>query len=253
MSNSGEISDEEWEWRDYVASETRDEELQVLTLIDEEYIFADYFNTFDWINDFHSRIDRPDLLPLASDVCEQLGIVEYSRERVYFWDTDVDVLGAEEMSQLEVAFRKIGERWQDAPFQPNYRFKSPLEIFLAYVNWGYYPAPEILASVAKCFNLYLQAKGDLSLEEVFYGKPKKRSGNFAARQVRYSSYREFHYSVIRERHMPNFNLQDFALKLMDYRIDEENPTMPLPHQLESYLRGYHRWKSEFDTDDAIDK
>ena len=253
MSDSGAISDEELEWLDYVASETQDEELQALTLIDGEYILSNYFNTFDWINDFHARIDRPDLLPLVSAICEELGIVEYSRERTYFWDTDVDELGAEEMSRLAVAFGKIGERWQLPPFEPNYRLKSPVEIFLAHVNWGNYPPPEILASVAKCFNLYLQAKGDLSLEEVFYGKPKQRAGNFAARQIRYSSYRELHYSAIRERDMPNFNLQDFALKLMNYRVDEENPTMPLPHQLESYLRGYHRWKSDFDPEDTTDK
>jgi hypothetical protein len=57
----------------------------------------------------------------------------------------------------------------------------PVQEFLQLMEVGVYPPPALLRALARGFSSYLDSGGDLSLEEAFFGKPKRRSGNFAAR------------------------------------------------------------------------
>lgn len=59
---------------------------------------------------------------------------------------------------------------------------TPLEAMLVYLEFDLYPPPEVLLTVAACFNDYLNHAGEKSLEEVFFGKPIKGKGNYAQRK-----------------------------------------------------------------------
>ena len=51
----------------------------------------------------------------------------------------------------------------------------------AHVLMGYYPPPELLLALSALLSRYMDAAGKLTLEEVMFGKPKRRTGCYAAR------------------------------------------------------------------------
>ena len=53
--------------------------------------------------------------------------------------------------------------------------------FMDAIGCGFYPPPEVLFAVHDAFEAYLAADGKRSLEEVFFGKPTPKLGNYAAR------------------------------------------------------------------------
>jgi hypothetical protein len=57
--------------------------------------------------------------------------------------------------------------------------KEPLEALFNLVEQGFYPPPELLLALLDAFNAYLDAKGTISLEDVFFGKPTQNAGNFS--------------------------------------------------------------------------
>lgn len=59
----------------------------------------------------------------------------------------------------------------------------PLAALCVYIEMGHLPPPELLLGVMESFNRYMDAKGAVSLEEVFFGKPLRRAGNYAARSA----------------------------------------------------------------------
>jgi hypothetical protein len=59
---------------------------------------------------------------------------------------------------------------------------SPLLAMSLYLEYGAYPPPAVMLWVRDQLEQYLSAQGKLSLEEAFFGKPKRRAGNFAARE-----------------------------------------------------------------------
>lgn len=52
--------------------------------------------------------------------------------------------------------------------------------FISCLDVGYYPRPEVMLAINDCFKHYLSFEGKLSLDEVFFNKPKKGVGNKAA-------------------------------------------------------------------------
>lgn len=77
--------------------------------------------------------------------------------------------------------------------------RSPIEAFLFFVDLGYSPPPEILNSVATCFQTYLAFKGDIDLESIFFGPPQKGIGNYAARKAREFDFTFFYFELSIER------------------------------------------------------
>lgn len=55
-------------------------------------------------------------------------------------------------------------------------------VFMDSISLGFYPPPEVLLAVYDNFNEYIEAEGAKTLETVFFGRPTKKSGNFAARR-----------------------------------------------------------------------
>jgi len=60
---------------------------------------------------------------------------------------------------------------------------TPLSSLMFYTEMGHYPPPELLLGLLDSWETYLQGRGTVSLEEAFLGRPKRRSGTFAKRQV----------------------------------------------------------------------
>lgn len=65
---------------------------------------------------------------------------------------------------------------------------TPLSAFFYYVDMGFYPPPEILLALNESYRNYMNAGGNLSLEDVFFGRPKRKAGNYARREA--SSFRK---------------------------------------------------------------
>lgn len=50
-----------------------------------------------------------------------------------------------------------------------------------YTSLGYYPPPELMLALSVLLSEYMQGAGNLSLEEAMFGRPRRRTGTFAAR------------------------------------------------------------------------
>lgn len=119
---------------------------------------------------------------------------------------------------------------------------------------GRIPTPELLLSIAKSFLLYFEADGDLSLEQVFFGTPKRKSGIYANRALRENRYLVFHDTVLRTRGLYSAagkeqpSIESLAETFIEsdhlFFCDEEDEieeTLP-EIDIDSFLRGYRRWK-----------
>ena len=49
------------------------------------------------------------------------------------------------------------------------------------LDFGFYPPPELLLLLRERFEVYMAAQGKVSLEEAFFGAPRRNAGNYAAR------------------------------------------------------------------------
>jgi hypothetical protein len=123
---------------------------------------------------------------------------------------------------------------------------TPIEALTTYLDMGTYPPPEILMAVADCFNLYYQLYGELELEEAFFGKPKRRSGNFAARRSWDRLCRFFHSRVEVDRDLG----KNTALVALAEEFIHESENADI--DVEAFLRRYRRWKSSKPLDDLIE-
>jgi hypothetical protein len=61
-------------------------------------------------------------------------------------------------------------------------------------NIDAYPPPEMMLALHELFRQYMNAAGALTLEEVFFGKPKQRQGSYAARRSKFD-VREIGFSL----------------------------------------------------------
>jgi len=61
--------------------------------------------------------------------------------------------------------------------------KFPLVALFTYLDRGNAPPLQLLLGLMESFDHYLDAKGTLTLEEAFFGKPRRNAGNFAARSA----------------------------------------------------------------------
>ena len=57
--------------------------------------------------------------------------------------------------------------------------RDALYLFMRNVQGGFLPPPEALLPIAEAFERYLNANGQLSLDEAFFGKPHKRNSSYA--------------------------------------------------------------------------
>jgi hypothetical protein len=92
--------------------------------------------------------------------------------------------------------------FMDAEFNPNNEWNiergaeirrtngAPLGALAHFLELGLYPPPELLLTLADCWNCYMENAGHITLEEAFLGKPRKSAGNYAKqRKSRFSRVR----------------------------------------------------------------
>ena len=67
-----------------------------------------------------------------------------------------------------------------------YPICNPFKKLSNCLEFGMYPPPEVLISISETYERYMARKGEIDLEEAFFGKPKKGRGNFSSRSNRES-------------------------------------------------------------------
>ncbi|MBM4968968.1 hypothetical protein HYO26_22265 [Vibrio parahaemolyticus] len=65
-----------------------------------------------------------------------------------------------------------------------YPICNPFKKLSYCLEFGMYPPPEVLINIAQTYERYMSRKGEIDLEEAFFGKPQKGKGNFSAKSHR---------------------------------------------------------------------
>ena len=240
-----------WDCDDANSDEVRWAEL----LIQDAAVTPNIFNTFEWLRDCVARLESPDThLPMieSEELSDNFNLTNRPQ------DTPNVLMrewrGIQTLESLKATAIKAGIYKTDPTdycSDPQFN-QSPLETFLRLIRRGSYPSPELLLSVAKSIDLYFIAQGKLSLEEVFFGpKKRRRKGNYAARSIKYFkgvSYMDFHDIAIPDQGFSeatdrsNLSLEEQGLRFLENYIGEEGHESLCEDDLESFLRGYRRWK-----------
>lgn len=222
-------------------------------LIESGDVEPNIFNTFEWVNTCVEQIEAP--LETKTHLSETY---PSNADWKFPLFQDDDYLFDDHWKDLDVL--KCYKEHMDENYDENevfyYKengvFFNPLEEFLFYVRGGAIPRPELLLSVAKAFHLYFCRQGELTLEEVFFGKPTK-SGSYAKRRsenFKGIDFRTFEHSVRRNYH--NSTLEElaeiFILNKMNENewsddLKEENSSLGA-EDVDSFLRKYRRWKTK---------
>ena len=220
-------------------------------LIENGDVEPNIFNTFEWVNTCAEQIEHP--LDTETHLSDSYPSNDDWKFPLF---QDDDYLFDDHWKDLDAL--KCYKEYLDKNYDENeifyYKengvFFNPLEHFLFYVRGGAIPRPELLLSVAKAFHLYFCRQGELTLEEVFFGKPTK-SGSYAKRRsenFKGIDFRTFEHSV--RRNYDNSTLEKLAEQFILAKIceneEEENEkvyNLGL-EDVDSFLRIYRRWKSK---------
>lgn len=121
--------------------------------------------------------------------------------------------------------------------------KTPLNAMLYYLEMGFYPPPEIMLSVADCFEQYMLSGGKIELEEIFFGKTQRGVGNYSARKNRKSIIQFLDFRIMDEElksHLPNSNKAKSHISIAEEVINTFNSK----EDPENLLRRYRRFKQK---------
>ncbi len=147
-----------------------------------------------------------------------------------------------------------------------FRDTTPIEAIHHWVDEGNMPPPELLICLENCIIIYglSAAIGEAyNLENVFFGPTKKGVGNHAQRQYSSSkrnqeTYFSFHMYVanfkgLENDHIDPINYESLAVSFFDEKDRNDKRRWdifpggdgfkPSPQpDIDSFLRGYRRWK-----------
>ncbi|MCB1846315.1 MAG: hypothetical protein KDI04_02735 [Halieaceae bacterium] len=123
--------------------------------------------------------------------------------------------------------------------------ETPITDFTNCVAQGFYPPPEIMLILQICFEKYLTAGGDASLDEAVFGVRHKKRGSYAYSLTNGKEYAFFH-ELLKEKEnagqpvesMGNDDLAEQYLESPLSRIWGDADT-----DAATFVRGYFRWKS----------
>ena len=262
------LSDEDKDDELYESNEN--EVYWALLLIQAKFIEPNVFSSPDWIQEIQERFklikETPSLLSQLVDVLLSLG---YELEPVPGTvRSDSNFMPMESMVEamgfLQCQWEQLGYS-SDDKFDwracknsiPNLKELNSVHAFMSSVLEGSFPTPEVMLSIAKSFDLYLTAAGDLSLEEVFFGRPKRRGGNFAFRWHKELTFQYFHDTVLGEKGRlasldQKFHINDLAEKFLTYNYANDAGDKRRI-DVDTFLRGYRRWRREFEKSEIFDE
>lgn len=116
---------------------------------------------------------------------------------------------------------------------------NPLETFLYFVDSGFYPPPEVLMIVADCFNRYISSGGKTDLNKAFFENYQKKK--LLVDVDKFKKYWEFHSNWVPNK---SGSLQCVAEKYLLSKIEATDSEFKESIDVESFLRGYRRWKKD---------
>ena len=136
--------------------------------------------------------------------------------------------------------------WNDLRIDPEYytrkniQHSSPVEALNNAIDYGVYPPPEVLLALNECFETYYSFYGKVELEDIFFGKRKKRVGNNSGLKYSKEIYKRFRFYVVMDRIEKSMkrSLEDIAI---DYLMERSPDT-----DLDSFLRQYRRYKKSLE-------
>ena len=242
------LSDEDYDWAEQY---NMDEESTILDLIRLKDLDTNFFNTMEWVDNCQSRILDPSTPLLTEELAIKYDVISFDKTKDF--DTKRKYVGLLELNQLEKIWISIYKNVaRPISYKKFYRENTAIDRFLSDISYGSYSSPEVLLMIAKCFKLYFLAEGELTLEEVFFGKVQKKSGNYSRRKARDDNFTEFHYQVIREKEVLNsigesFNLEEFTIKMLSIYKESEMDCPVINYtedNIESFIVGYYRWKKK---------
>ncbi len=160
----------------------------------------------------------------------------------------------------------LEEQWKSISYhelsrKEYYNLKnSPLEIlqFCIADDFLTYPPPEILWVISMQFQRYMESQGHITLEEAFFGKPIKGKGCYAKRIAdKYNQlYQAFHRKLrvnpeysqahLLERFCTTPSSDALSLPTKDTCMEIFNENQVNEIDIDSFLRGYRRWKENTD-------
>lgn len=150
-----------WECDEANADEVRWVEL----LIQDGVLPSNIFNSFSWLKNCQERFKAPSkVLPIFNnlEISDDFDLEKHPPLPPYALAREWRGIGA-----LEGLSRQPPLPAHECPTEPTLANATPLELFQSHVRRGHTPPPELLFAIAKAFDLYFQAHGKLSLEQVF--------------------------------------------------------------------------------------
>ena len=145
----------------------------------------------------------------------------------------------EKENRIQIGFGNLLDSWDKIdsrlPAHKDMSFDNPMLNFLGSLEAGYYPPPDVLVAISKCFRAYLDAKGNKSLDETFFGHGhgKRKSYAYKLSKEGWSSEYGLFYKW--------YELQDDVSQEV---AAEEFLTKYYPDKdvdIDSFLRGLRRW------------
>lgn len=119
-------------------------------------------------------------------------------ERVGYWRTKlIDSSNYPALDGLESSWQLLNAHYDGVVKrdEDEKTANNPLSSLCFHVELGFYPPPEILLAICDALSAYKASQGQMSLEEAFFGPPKRKAGNYArqfARDIwKLSLYMEF--------------------------------------------------------------
>jgi hypothetical protein len=97
------------------------------------------------------------------------------------------------LDELESAWQLLNARYGNFIDRDKRASRDPLAEFAYFVEMGFYPPPELMLAISDAFQDYRDAEGKLTLEEVYFGKPKRKGGTYARRK--HAFMRRMHLSM----------------------------------------------------------
>lgn len=103
--------------------------------------------------------------------------LEYHRRELEECDYECGLQGFEQAWQSleESSFLERGSELANTA-------ENPLAMLSYIVDFGFYPPPELLMVICEAYERYIVADGGLSLDQIFFGPPVPRVGNYAAQK-----------------------------------------------------------------------
>ena len=140
---------------------------------------------------------------------------------------------------MQIGFGNLSKAFNAIPRKSkshkDLKFNTPIEELQGNVEAGYYPPPEVMIAISRCFKNYLNGRGNISLDEAFFGEPYSKRKSFAYKQSKTDCASEYVLFAKWLNAHKGLSLEKGAeLFLKTYSPNRDT---------ESFLRAYRRYKS----------